>query len=125
MTKVTICITTYNLEKYISKALDSVLMQKTTFDYKIIVADDCSTDGTIEILKKYAKEYPSIVELITSDQNEGSLHNSNRIFDVYKVNTFHFWMGMIIGSMKIDFKSKSNFWISIESILCVEVILNI
>ena len=48
--KVIVAITTYNLEKYINECLDSVLMQKTNFDYKIIIADDASTDKTVEIL---------------------------------------------------------------------------
>lgn len=46
MTKVIIVITTYNLDQYIGEALDSLLKQKTNFPYRIIVADDCSTDNT-------------------------------------------------------------------------------
>ncbi len=37
--KVTVLVTTYNHEKYIAQALDSVLMQKTNFDYKIIIGE--------------------------------------------------------------------------------------
>ena len=56
MLKVTIGITTYNLEKYIAKALDSILMQKTNFDFKILVVDDASVDKTPAILQDY-KQY--------------------------------------------------------------------
>ena len=81
MKKVIVAITTYNLEKYISQALDSVLMQKTSFDFLIKVADDCSTDRTIEILKEYKNRYPTKIELLFADNNMGSLANSNRLFD--------------------------------------------
>lgn len=109
MTKVIVAITTYNLEKYIAKALDSILCQKTDFDYKIIVADDCSTDRTIEILKKYKKSYPEKIELLLSDHNMGSLSNSNRIFDGLQCEYFSFldgddyWIGDERLQKQVDF----------------------
>jgi len=51
--KVSIMITAYNHEKFIAQALDSVLMQKTDFDYEIIIGEDCSTDKTRDILIDY------------------------------------------------------------------------
>lgn len=93
MIKVVIAITTYNLKDYISKALDSVLMQKTNFEYKIIVADDCSTDGTLQILYKYKKQYPGKIEVLVSEKNLGSLANSNRIFDKLECEYFSFLDG--------------------------------
>ena len=50
-----LCIT-YNHEKYIRKALDGFLMQKGNFEYEILIHDDASTDGTIEILKEYKEK---------------------------------------------------------------------
>lgn len=99
MNKVAVVITTYNLEKYIAQALDSVLMQKTNFSYKIIVADDCSTDNTIRILKEYRSKYPEKIELMLNKKNEGSLANSNRVFDGLQSEYFSFldgddyWLG--------------------------------
>ncbi|MBE6286830.1 MAG: glycosyltransferase family 2 protein [Mediterranea massiliensis] len=93
MIKVAICITTYNLEKYIAQALDSVLSQKTNFDYKIIIADDCSSDNTINILSDYQTCYPEIIELMTTPVNLGSLANSNRIFDGLQSQYFTFLDG--------------------------------
>lgn len=81
MLKVTVGITTYNLEKYIEKAIDSILCQKTNFEFKIVIADDGSTDGTVNILKKYAEKYPEKIEIMLSSKNLGSLANSNRIFE--------------------------------------------
>ena len=58
--KVTVTSTTYNLAAYIKQALDSWLMQKTTFPVEILISDDGSTDGTIEIVESYMKDHPNI-----------------------------------------------------------------
>jgi len=50
---VSICCTTYNHEKYIADALDSFLMQKTSFPIEILIHDDASTDNTALIIEKY------------------------------------------------------------------------
>lgn len=79
--KVIIVILTYNLEKFIREAIDSVLNQKTSYQYKILIGDDNSTDKTPEILKEYAEKYPDKIEVRFSDKNLGCLGNSNRLFD--------------------------------------------
>jgi len=69
--KVSVCITTYNLEKYISKCLDSVLRQKTKFDYEILVGDDNSIDNTLNILRVYERKYPEKIKVIHHTGNIG------------------------------------------------------
>ena len=93
MEKVIIAITTYNLEKYVSQAIDSVLSQKTSFKYRILVADDCSTDNTPIILKDYEERYPDVINVLYSDKNLGSLANSNRLFDRIDSEYFSFLDG--------------------------------
>jgi glycosyltransferase involved in cell wall biosynthesis len=46
--KVTVLVITYNHERYIASALAGALSQKTSFDFEILVADDCSTDKTAD-----------------------------------------------------------------------------
>lgn len=62
-------IPTYNHEKYIAQALDSVLMQKTKYQYEILVGEDCSTDKTREILKEYEKKYPGRFQIFYREHN--------------------------------------------------------
>lgn len=58
--KVSIIVPCYNVEKYVGQCLDSLLKQTLT-DIEIICIDDKSTDGTLSILKKYAKQDARIV----------------------------------------------------------------
>lgn len=71
-TKVSIICITYNQEKYIAEAIESFLMQKTTFNYEIIIHDDCSTDNTAKIIKKYEKKYPDKIQAIYQSENQYS-----------------------------------------------------
>ena len=68
---VSICCITYNHEKYIREALDSFLMQETSFPYEIIIHDDASTDGTPEIIKEYAEKNSNIF-LVLQKENQYS-----------------------------------------------------
>ena len=55
---VSICCLTYNQKDYIRQCLDGLLMQQTSFDTEIIIHDDASTDGTDQIIRQYATQYP-------------------------------------------------------------------
>ena len=70
-----VAIITYNQEKYISQTLDSILQQRHSFKYEIVIGDDCSTDGTQEIIKKYAEKYPDIIKTIFNNPNLGIIKN--------------------------------------------------
>lgn len=72
---VTVLVTTYNQEKYIAQALDSVLAQKTDFPFEIYVSEDCGTDGTRTILQDYARSYPDRIRLNLRDKNVGISRN--------------------------------------------------
>ncbi len=73
--KVSVAIVTYNHEKFIARAIDSVLMQKTTFPFELIVADDCSTDATPSIIERFTQEYPDAVRIILRASNVGVKQN--------------------------------------------------
>ena len=75
----TVVTTTYNQEKYIEQTIKGVVLQKTNFAFKYIIADDCSTDETKKIIEKYHKLYPKIINPIYRDKNLGAMDNFVRI----------------------------------------------
>jgi len=65
-----IIVPCYNVEKYIRECLDSIVNQSISRDeLEVILVDDCSTDGTIDILKEYESKYPNLFVLILLDKN--------------------------------------------------------
>lgn len=72
---VTVLVTTYNQEKYIANALDSVLAQRTDFPFEIYVSEDCGSDGTRAILEGYAARYPQQIRLRLRSRNVGISRN--------------------------------------------------
>lgn len=66
---------TYKHERYIAQAIESVLMQQTTFPIELVIGEDCSPDGTREIVRKYAALRPDIVHPILHERNVGMAAN--------------------------------------------------
>lgn len=79
--KVSIVVTSYNHEKYIRQCLESILSQKGDFEMEIILGDDCSTDGTGQILEEYKKKYPEIIKKLQNEKNLGITKNLKRSLD--------------------------------------------
>ena len=73
--KISVIVSVYNTEKYIEKCLDSLLNQ-TYSNIEIVVINDCSTDGSLKILKKYAKKYDNMI-LIENKENKGLSYSRN------------------------------------------------
>ncbi|NLK92600.1 MAG: glycosyltransferase family 2 protein [Bacteroidales bacterium] len=69
---------TYNHEPFIAKTIEGVLMQQVKFPIELIIAEDCSTDGTRAICQQYAEQYPDLIRLITSESNVGAVANERR-----------------------------------------------
>lgn len=68
---VDILMASYNGEKYISQQIESILTQSYT-DWKLYINDDCSTDNTAEIAKKYSEKYPNKIFFTQNNKNSGS-----------------------------------------------------
>ncbi len=66
---------TYNQEKTVAQAIESVVSQKTDFAFELIVHDDASTDSTADIIKEYARRYPGIVRPVFQTENRYREHN--------------------------------------------------
>ena len=76
---VSVVVLTYNHEKYIKQALDSILMQKVNFDYEILIGDDASTDNTVKILEEYQNKYPNVIKLFLNKANLGATQNAYNV----------------------------------------------
>jgi glycosyltransferase involved in cell wall biosynthesis len=70
---------TYNHEKFIAQAIESVLMQETTFPFELVIGEDVSTDRTREIVKHYAAICPDIVRPIFHEKNVGPATNAEAV----------------------------------------------
>lgn len=62
---VSIAVTTFNMEAFIAKGLDSWLAQKTSFPFEIVISDDGSEDRTRDIVQEYIKVHPNIRMICT------------------------------------------------------------
>ncbi|MBR5206100.1 MAG: glycosyltransferase [Alistipes sp.] len=76
-----VVMTTYNHARYLAEAIESVLMQRTSFGVELVIGEDRSTDNTRAIAKEYVERYPERIRLITSDENVGMRANYRRTIE--------------------------------------------
>lgn len=73
--KVSVCMVTYNQERYIAQAVESAVMQQTNFPFEILVGEDCSTDSTRAIVEELAARRPDLIRLRLAAVNQGAKRN--------------------------------------------------
>lgn len=76
--KASILIVSYNHEKFIAQALQSACDQETDFPVEILVADDCSMDGTLAVVRRFQQTYPGKIKILESATNLGITRNYER-----------------------------------------------
>lgn len=87
---VSVCVYTYNHERFIKECLDSLLKQKTDFDFEIYIGEDYSTDSTRKICIEYARNYPNKIRLFLHELenkifiNEKPSGRFNLLYSLYK-----------------------------------------
>lgn len=70
--EVSIFCITYNQVDYIEECMDSILSQKTSFKFELLINDDCSNDGTREKIEEYASRFPDVVKPVFHSSNQSS-----------------------------------------------------
>ncbi|MCR4656300.1 MAG: glycosyltransferase family 2 protein [Lachnospiraceae bacterium] len=83
--KLSVIFITYNHEKYVEKALRSVLSQKTDFVFEVVIGEDCSTDSTKDIILKTIEDYPDRkdhVRFVPREKNTG--HPTLNVYETTK-----------------------------------------
>jgi glycosyltransferase involved in cell wall biosynthesis len=73
--KLSVMMITYNHENFIAQALQGIFAQRVNFEYEVVVGEDCSTDGTREILMDFCRRYPGRIVPLLRDRNLGAMRN--------------------------------------------------
>ena len=73
--KVSVIVLSYAHEKYIHETLESILGQQISFPIEILIGDDCSPDESLDILRRYQKQYPEQIRLFHTYSNQGMRAN--------------------------------------------------
>jgi glycosyltransferase involved in cell wall biosynthesis len=68
---VSVVLRTYDHAPFIAQAIESVLIQDTPFRFELVIGEDCSTDGTREIVTRYAERHPEVVRAVLPERNVG------------------------------------------------------
>lgn len=90
--RVSVCIASYNHAQYLPAAIESVLAQ-TYDDFELIIVDDGSTDGSLDIAESYARRFPDRVRVHTHD-NHVNRGISETVNAAYGLTQGEFWMGL-------------------------------
>ena len=75
---VSVQMITYNHESYIRQAIEGVMMQKTDFEFELVIGEDCSQDKTREICFEYQKKYPGKIRVLWWHENVSRLGGNGR-----------------------------------------------
>jgi glycosyltransferase involved in cell wall biosynthesis len=73
--KVSVCLLTYNHARYIRASIESVLAQANDVELEIFIGDDCSDDGTSEIVAAFAIEHPRLITHVRHGTRIGGAAN--------------------------------------------------
>ena len=73
--KLSVAMITYNHERFIRQAVESVLAQKVNFDFEIVIGEDCSTDNTRKIVTELQQQCPKRIVALMRPRNLGAMRN--------------------------------------------------
>lgn len=71
-----ILVTYYNQEKFISRSLNSILNQKLKEDFEILIGDDGSSDNTCNIIHEYILRYPEKIKLFIQPRDKNVIYSA-------------------------------------------------
>jgi glycosyltransferase involved in cell wall biosynthesis len=88
-----IAILTYNHKEFIANSINSILSQETNYNYRIIIIDDCSNDGSSKMILDIARENSHKIEYIRNKENLGIMKNALILAEKMKAKYFCFLDG--------------------------------
>jgi glycosyltransferase involved in cell wall biosynthesis len=115
---VSACLITFNQVNYIEECIKGALNQKID-NYEIIIGDDCSTDGTSKICKKYAELYPFLIRYFKREQNLGM--KGNWVETIQSANGKYiaicegddYWLDPLKLQKQVDFLEKNEEFVGV------------
>lgn len=78
---VSVLMITYNHAGYLADAIEGVLEQRCSFPFELIIGDDASSDGSLQVALDYQRRFPGQIRVVYSERNVGANANARRIFD--------------------------------------------
>lgn len=111
---VSVAMLTYNHEKFIVEAIESVLSQKVNFYVQLVIAEDCSPDSTRAIILDYQKKHPDKIKLILQNKNVGASLNNIALLSnlsgkyVAALEGDDYWTNPLKLQKQVDFLEANN-----------------
>lgn len=116
--KLTVIVLAYNQEKYLSQCIDSILCQKVSFDFQILIGNDGSSDNTAFIAQNYEKKYPDRIKFYFTERSyrkyAGDYINFGNLYSKTKTDYFcvldgdDFYIDENKLQIQVDFLEKNN-----------------
>lgn len=78
---VSVVVTAYKSERTLGKTIESIVAQRTNFPIELLVADDCSPDGTVALARSYQEKYPDMIRVLAREKNVGTQRNYYDAFE--------------------------------------------
>ncbi len=119
--KVSVCMITYNQEKYIRQAIEGVLLQQTNFDFELVIANDCSSDTTDSIIQNLIQNHPNGFRIKYFKQSENIGMMPNFVFAMQQCTAKYvalcegddYWIDPLKLKKQVDFLENNQ-----EYVLC-------
>ena len=114
MMKVSVLVLSYNHEQFIQQTLESILNQKTSFEFEVLIGDDCSTDKSREVIEELYRLFPDRLKKIYPSQNLGPNNNYVNCFKNSNGKYIAFcegddyWIDTLKLQKQVDFLEKHN-----------------
>lgn len=111
---VSIVMIAYNVEHYITQAIESVLAQETSYSYELVIGEDCSTDQTRKIALAFEQKYPDKIRVLRHAVNLGltpncvATHNVCRGRYIALLDSDDYWTDKNKLQMQIEFLEKNH-----------------
>ncbi|HLO79810.1 MAG TPA: glycosyltransferase, partial [Chitinophagaceae bacterium] len=73
--EISVCIFSYNFGNYLEQAIESVIAQKLSVPFEIVIGDDKSTDESPAIIARYQQRFPDLIRVNINEENIGGTAN--------------------------------------------------